>query len=160
MSVRILLLIVCLNLSGCSWITKFAISNKTDNDLAISITVKTYNHAKTKEVICPIIKWPKLELSNDNLWYFNTGHWVEFPRNRQVVDSLNCIIEFDLKSGESVVIANAGTYTGSQEGEEVIDVLKLKIEQQDKSATYKGVELLESFEKVDDTLYVLSIVKI
>lgn len=157
---RIFLLFICLSLFGCSWNTRFAISNKTDSDLEISISSKTSTHAQTGEKICPIIKWPRLEVSDDYLWYFSSGDWSVLSKERQTVDELTCNIKFSLNPGESVVIADAGTYTGSWRGEDIIDVTQIEIRQRDKSVTSKGIELLDKFKKVDDMLYVMRVKKI
>ena len=157
---RVFLYMLFWVLVGCSWNTRFVISNKTDDNLEISISSSTYIHAKTGELICPIVKWPRLEVSDDYLWYFNSGYWSVLPEERQIIDSLACSISFFLNPGESVVIANAGTYTGSWRGDDVIDVAQVEIKQLNKSVSYKGIELLEKFEKIDDMLYVMRVKKI
>jgi len=157
MLIRVFLIFLCFVLYGCSWNTRFAISNLTDADIEISIASRMYTHVNTGEVICPLINGSRLEVSDDYLWYFNSGDWLVLPKGRQTVDELACSIKFSIKTGESVVIANVATYTGLVGRGDVIDVAQVEIRRQGKLVIYKGVELLNKFQKIDDLLYVMRV---
>jgi hypothetical protein len=157
---RVVLLILTVFIASCSWNTRFAISNKMDSDITVRVHSKPYLHAQTKERICSIVKWPRLQVTDDYLWYFNSGEWKDLPSDRQYIDESNCSIEFSLYPGESVVIANGGTYTGARADEDVIDVASITITSESKTISYSGIQLLAQFKKIDDMLYVLKVKKI
>ena len=157
---RIWILVLSVLIASCSWNTRLAISNKMDVDITVKIHSRPYFHAQTKERICPIIKWPRLQVTEDYLWYFNSGEWRDLPAVRQYIDDSNCSIEFSVYPGESVVVANGGTYTGTWAGEDAIDVSSVTITSESKSISFSGIKLLEKFKKIDDMLYVLKVKKI
>ncbi len=150
--------IIAISIFGCSWITRFAVSNKSDDPITVIYSMAPYEHQKTKERICAIEKWFLPEITKDNLWRFNTGNWNDLSNENYILNSEECSVELTLNPGESVRVATKGTYTGHEGryGKKSLDLTYLIIRTKDGEIVLKGWELLKRFKKVTDTLYVYS----
>ena len=145
-------------LSSCSWSTRFAISNKSKEAIYITYSVNTFEHTKTKEIVCPIVidEWNLPNITSDRLSWFNTGNWTILPKEKYKLNAIDCVLELQLNTGESVGITNKSNYTGHQSryGKEKLNLGYLKISSEGGSIQLKGWDLLRKFKKIRSTLYV------
>lgn len=142
--------------SACSWITDFVIANKSDDKITIIYQLKSYEHSGTGEMTCYDLEPPCI-VSTDDLSDWSTREWQELSPDDFKFDATDCTLSIDLPAGRAVKIDRAATYTGHTKGnEEYFAVQALTIKSSKGLIRYEGLELLHRFERISNSLYVLS----
>jgi hypothetical protein len=138
---------------GCSWMTAFAVSNRSETPIEI-----TYSYSGPFQT-CPFVgsKPPAVASTETMGWWRPHAEWTELDRSQYRVDLQVCSIGITLPPNTAVRIARELNYTGHQSGRwGILADLSLTISAPSGEITLTGFELVRSFSKRSDALYEFS----
>lgn len=148
-------LAVIFALSGCSWMTDFAVSNNSDAPIKILFTVEKRKPPGAQDSVCEIDSRFKITASPLSRW--SRASWEPLPPERYTVDPQNCSAEIEIRSGESVVITYDHMYLEHRRNLGTPGrITSLTIQSKDGEISIKGWEITKYFEKLDNALFVYS----
>ena len=142
-------------LSGCSWITTFAIVNASRAPITISYTIGT---EATKVPACPdgvFLPFPRVvpvkELATLE------GLSKEAQKADFTCEKSTRTVTLSLAPEQAVSLFRVGTYTGpNSERDYRLDLMKLNIKGESGELQYGGRQVLRDFEKSNDALWILT----
>ena len=157
MPARLLLVVLAfpLALSGCSWITRFAVTNGSDAPVKLTISAEASQTGGTQGNHCPLGKRAALEVTTTQLNRWGEIAWRKLPEERYMLDLQHCVVEIEIFPEESVSVAGELTYVGHRrEFGTPGGISSLSIKSKDGEISSKGWEITKRFERLSDTLYV------
>ena len=151
MLIMLITFALVLSLVSCSWLTSFYVANKSDKPIVVTYRYKQYKNPKTQETIC------YFEESKELPRVCKEDDCRTLQPDEYRYDKDKCELEVTLAPGEAIKVAKiCCTYTGPDERfAHRFDVGELTIKTPSGLIRYDGFELLKTFKKKDDTLYVL-----
>ncbi len=135
---------------GCSWITDFAVSNRSESPIRI-----TYSYSGTSSE-CPFERWerPAITSTAPMGWWRPRAEWTELSHDAYHLDPEGCSVSTSLQPGTAVRVAEGLNYTGHRSGRwGILADLRLTIASPSGEITLQGLELVRSFSKRSDVLY-------
>lgn len=148
-------LAAALILSGCSWMTRFAVTNGTDSPIKLLIAAEKSKADGAPGRACPIGDWAPLEVTAAPLGRWGEISWQKLPQERYTLDRQYCLAEIEIAPGESVSITGELTYPGHRRAYGIPGQLaSLTIQSRDGEISSKGWEITKHFARLSDALYV------
>jgi hypothetical protein len=142
-------------LAGCSWMTRFAVTNDSDSSVRLVISAEVPTQGDPRWRVCPIASERPLETTMESLGRWRDVSWQKLPANKYRLDKTACQAEIDLRPGESVSITQALNYTGHRPENGVPgQIASLSIHGKDGEISRKGWEIVKHFQRLSDALYV------
>lgn len=144
-------------LSGCSWMTRFAVTNSSDAPIKLLISAERTKAVEARGSTCTIADWAPLEMTSSPLSRWSEISWQKLPQERYTLDRQNCLAEIEIRPGESVSVTEELTYGGHRrEFGTPGQLSSLTIQSKDGEVSSKGWEITKRFERLSETLYVYS----
>jgi len=144
-------------LSGCSWMTRFAVTNGSDAPIKLLISAEKTKAIEARGSTCTIADWAPLEITSSPLSRWSEISWQKLPQERYTLDRQYCVAEIEIRPGESVSVTEELTYSGHRREYGTPGQLSsLTIQSKDGEISSKGWEITKHFERLSETLYVYS----
>jgi len=149
---------------ACSWLTAFAVSNRSDQPIAVVYQYRPNGQDFVAESEranqgCPLLSSspPAVADAASIRWWRANPQWRELDSSEFAYDSTSCRIQLELQPGLSVRVAVGMNYTGPKSGRwGELSNLHLEIRSRKGAISYSGFELVRRFRKRSDVLYELS----
>ncbi len=151
---RLVRALLLLPLAACSWITDFAVSNRSEVPIRVELH-SPYDDPKT----CRI--WLQFSLalapSTSLDGWRPRPEWTPLPLEEVHVDRERCSLALELPPATALRIARGTNYSGPESGRsgELAD-LELVLTTKSGKLAFAGLELVRAFEKRNRGLYELA----
>ena len=157
-TMRLIALSLCLALLSCSWLTAFAVSNRSDSPIEVSYGLWDLNPASQGKGACLLPKEdPPAVASTDEIhWWSARPTWRDLPPEAYSFSEERCEYRVRLEPKMALRVGRAGTYTGHDDYNRWrFPVVCLYLKTANGELFYNGEELRQRFKKHNDSLYEL-----
>ena len=144
-------------LFSCSWITHFAVANRSDQTVGLTYAFK-HGAAGTGCTRCfDIENFGGPETPAGGEFRDAETVWEALPADRFALSEDRCTVALTLEPGQIVKIGSMATYTGHKSGRQAhFRIARLTLQTDKGTITYSDFELVRQFKKKSDLLYVLA----
>lgn len=161
-AVVLVVAIACISLA-CSWLTAFAVSNRSDQPISVVYYYRPSGQVflatpEQKDQGCPLLvsSRPALAEAPSTSWWHSDPRWRDLSSSEFTFDQASCRIEVELEPGHALRVASGSNYTGLNSGRwGDLSGLHLEIRSRRGVVAYSGFELVRQFQKRSDSLYEL-----